>query len=148
MCQALNEVMLNKKYEMEDDMYISLRCCDEETGKCASNLLIRQGEEVHDVEESVVGWCPSSVWIPSRHTSSRVPSEIEDDMYISLKCCDEETGKCASNLLIRQGEEVHDLEESVVGWCPSCVWVPSRHTCSRVPSEMEDDMYIGLMCCD
>ena len=122
--------------ETKDDMYISLRCCDEETGKCASNLLSRQGEEVHELEESVVGWCPSSVWIPSRHTSSRVPSEMEDDMYISLKCCDEETGKCGSNPMTRQGEEVQDLEKSVVGWCLSSVWVPSRHTSSRVPSEI------------
>ena len=129
-------------------MYISLKCCDEENGKCASNLLIRHGEEVHDLEDSVVGWCPSSVWVPSRHASSRVPSEMEDGMYISLKCCDEETGKCASNPMCRQGEEVHALEGSVVGWCPSCVWVPNRHTSSRVPSEMEDDMYISLKCCD
>ena len=115
-------------------MYISLKCCDKETGKCASNPMSRQGGEIYILEESVVGWYPSSVWIPSRHTSSRVPSEMEDDMCISLKCCDEETGKCASNLLIRQVEEVHDLEESVVGWCPSSVWVPSRHSCSHVPS--------------
>ena len=74
MCQALNAVMLNLKSEMEDDMYISLKCCDEETGKCASNLLIRQGEEVHDLEESVVGWCPSSVWVPIRHLCVPVPS--------------------------------------------------------------------------
>ena len=96
-------------------MFISLKCCDEETGKCASNPMSRQGEDFHTLEGSVIGWCPSCVWVPSRHTSSRVPSEIEDDMYISLKCCDEETGKCASNLLIRQGEEVHDLEEVVNG---------------------------------
>ena len=40
---------------------------------------------------------------------------MEDDLYISLKCCDEETGKCASNPINRLGEKVHDLEESVVG---------------------------------
>ena len=129
-------------------MYKSLKCCDEETGKCASNPMSRQGEEVHDLEESVVGWCPSSVWVPRRHTSSRVPSEIWDDMYKSLKCCDEETGKCASNPMSRQGEEVHGIEESVVGWCPSSFWVPRRHTSSRVPSEIGDNMYISLKCCD
>ena len=42
-------------------------------------------------------------------------------MYISLKCCDEETGKYASSPMSRLGEEVHDLEGSVVGWCPSSV---------------------------
>ena len=115
-------------------MYISLKCCDEETGKCASNPMSTQVEEVHALEGYLVGRCPSCVSVPSRHTSSRVPSEMEDDMCISLKCCDEETGKCASNLLIRQVEEVHGLEESVVGWYPSSVWVPSRHSCSRVPS--------------
>ena len=47
--------------------------------------------------------------------SSRVPSETKDEMYISLKCCDEETGKCASNPMSRQGEEVHALEESAFG---------------------------------
>ena len=62
-------------------------------------------------------------------------------MYRSLKCCDEESGKCASNPMSRQGEEVHVLDECVVGWCPSSVWVASRQTCSRVPSEMKDDMY-------
>ena len=119
-------------------MYISLKCCDEETGKCASNLINRQGEEIYILEESVVGWCPSSVWLLSRHASSRVPSEMEDGMFISLKCCDEETGKCASNPMSRQGEEVHALEESVFDWCPSIVWVPSRHTSSREPSEGMD----------
>ena len=117
-------------------MYISFKFCDEETGKCASTPTNRQGEEINILEESVVGWCPSSVWVSSRHTSSRVPSEMEDDMYISLKCCDEETGKCASNPMSRQGEEVNGLEESVVGWRPWSVWVPRRHTSSRVPYEI------------
>ena len=129
-------------------MYISLKFCDEEIGKCASNPMSRYSLEIHSLEESVVGWCPSSVWIPSRHTSSRVPSEMEDDMYIGLMCCDEETGKCGSNSMCRQGEEVHALEGPVVGWCLSCVWLPNRHTSSRVPSEMEYDMYISLKCCD
>ena len=80
-------------------MYISLKCCDEETGKCASNPMSRQGEEVQDLDDAVVVWCPSSVWVPGLHSSSRVPSEMEDDMYISLKCCDEETGKCGAYLI-------------------------------------------------
>ena len=96
-------------------MYKSLKCCDEETGKCASNPIYRLCEEVQVLEESVFGWCPASVWVPSRHTSSRVPSEMENDMYKSFKCCDEETGKCASNPINRLSEKVHDLEESVVG---------------------------------
>ena len=79
-------------------MCTSLKCCDEETGKCASNPMSKQGEEVQDLEESVAGWCLSSVLVPSRHTSSRVPSEMEDDMYKSLKCCDEKTGKCGANV--------------------------------------------------
>ena len=99
---------------MKYDMYISLRCCDEETGKCASNLMSRQGEEVHGLGESVVGSCSSSVWVPSRHAYSRVPSEMKGDMYKCLRCCDEETGKCASNLMSGLGEEVHGLGQSVV----------------------------------
>ena len=90
----------HRTWKLTCTLYISLKCCDEETGKCASNPMSRQGGEVQDLEESVVGWCPSSVWVPSRHASSRVPAEMEDDMYISLKCCDEETWKCASNLTI------------------------------------------------
>ena len=80
-------------------MYISLKCCDEETGKCASNPMSRQGEEFIELVDSVVGWCPSSVCVPIRHTSSRVPYVLEDDMYISLRCCDEETGKCGAYLI-------------------------------------------------
>ena len=35
-------------------------------------------------------------------TCSRVPHAIRDDMHQSLKCCDDETGKCASNPMGRQ----------------------------------------------
>ena len=96
--------------EMEDGMFISLKCCDEETGQCASNPTSRQGEELNDLEEPVVGWCRSSVWVPSRHKSSRVPYVAENDMYISLKCCDEETGKCASNPMSKQMRRSMALE--------------------------------------
>ena len=78
-------------------------------------MMSMQGVEVHALEESAFGWCPSSVWVHSQLASSRVPSETKDYMYISLKCCDEETGKCASNPMSRQGEEVHDLQEIVNG---------------------------------
>ena len=96
-----------------------LKCCDEESGKCASNPMSRQGEEVHALKESVFGWCPSSVWVHSQLRSSRLLSETKDYMYISLRCCDEETGKCASNPMSRHCEDVQGLEKSVVGWCPS-----------------------------
>ena len=242
-------------------MYQSLKCSDEETGKCASNLMIEDEGQVLAHEGYAVCWCPSSVWLPSRHPCSRVPyvfmfflwkctkvwsvlmrklgsvpqiwwlgmkgrslpmkgmqffgvhrasgypadtlvhmyhtfscffcenvPKFEvfwwgnwevclkfDDwgwragpcpwrvcsllvsierlatqptplftgtlrvdvflmkMYKSLKCSDEETGKCASNLMIEDEGQVLAHEGYAVCWCPSSVWLPSRHPCSRVP---------------
>ena len=64
------------------------------------------------------------LWLVGVHPAYGYPADMQVHenhlkgwiyMYISLKCCNEETGKCASNPMSRQGEEVHDLQEVVNG---------------------------------
>ena len=55
-------------------------------------------------------------------------------MYNSLKCCDEETGKCASNLKSVDGVGVDVHQIDAVCWCPSSVRQSIRNIFSGVPS--------------
>jgi hypothetical protein len=114
-------------------MYQSLKCSDEETGKCASNLMIEDKGQFLAHEGYAHCWCPSSVWLRSRDPCSRVPFFLFMKMYQSLKCSDEKTGKCALNLMIEDEGQVFAHEGYAVSWCLSSVWLPSGHPFSRVP---------------
>ena len=62
------------------------------------------------------------------HVYHQVPCYLLTKVYNSLKCCDEKTGKCASNLKNGYGVDVYAHPYDAVCWCPSIVWLSIRQS--------------------
>ena len=94
----------------------SLRCCDEETGRCASDMFDVYVRWVYALDYAVLAWCRSTLWISIRHVCTCTVAAIRQWLSLdkSLRCCDEETGRFASNIVDRCGRLVYALDHSAL----------------------------------